>query len=425
MIKGLRFRLTLLFASLSFVAYLITTFVTGFLLHIQLTQAIDFELTEIIAENLPNVRHKGEELTLLTTAPTVSTKPIRVLASIQLYDANERLLRKSGGPGVAKFYDNTLEITKEDHSFRSKSRPLYVDGKLVGYLQVQISTEHREDAERERFFILLVTSPILLCLLFASGYYFTTLTTKPIEEAFSVLRTFMINAGHELNTPLSVAQAVLDNLDHHPQKPDEFVPKFIVIGDSLLRMRNLVDDLMILAKLDADNAMRQPFQALPLHELVTQSVEQLQNITDGDISIDVKSLHHAWIRGNHQHIQQMLTNLLNNAISYNKPNGTVSIDLRVIGDKAVLTISDTGIGIAKEELPRIFDRFYRVEGSRSRQTGGSGLGLAIVKAVVDAHNGSVDVKSQVDSGTEFTISLPTVTRPSNFPTPHISPTDHC
>ena len=112
------------------------------------------------------------------------------------------------------------------------------------------------------------------------------------------------------------------------------------------------------------------------------------------------------IMGNSDRVEQMLINLIENAIKYNKPGGSVTVQVFSNGEEANIAISDTGIGIAEENLPRLFERFYRVDKGRSRQMGGTGLGLAIVKHIVRSMNGEIEVHSKLGEGTEFLITLP-------------------
>lgn len=407
MFKSLRLRLTLWFVCLSSAAYLVTTVTTGVLFHEQLTGAIDDELTELLAESLASIDYENKTLNFTTGANSPYTKPIRRLASIQLFDQKAQLLHETGAPGLARLLDRNAELRVGNHSLRGKSRKLFVKGNFVGYLQVQLPTYQREHAESERLMMLLLTAPVLLLLLAGSGYYFTTLTTRPIEEAFSILRDFMTNVGHELNTPLSSAQAVLDNLGRNSPPPGELPKKLATINLSLTRMRNLVDDMMMLAKLDSERLLKRELEALELHELLTATVELMQPLFEEQhISLAYSSIANARIYGNKSQIEQLITNLVANAIYYNKDEGMVSIDLRVSANKAVLCISDTGIGISEQDIPKIFDRFFRVENSRSRETGGSGLGLSIVKSVVESHGGSISVESQIAKGTRITVTFP-------------------
>lgn len=420
--KSLRFRLTLWFVVFSSVAYIVTTIATGLLLHNQLTGALDNELTELIAENLRNVTYEDGNLDFVSTKPNLSTNPIRMLAAVQLFDTDGKVLHQSGSPGVATVFYETTEVPIHSHHMRSRSRKLFYNDKLVGYLQVQLPTDQREQAERKRVFMLAVTAPMLIFLLSVGGYFFTGLATRPVEEAFTILRDFMINAGHELNTPLSIAQAAVENVERNGAGPTQVSKKLPIIKLSLTRMRNLVDDLVILSKLDSNKVNRKPFQSVPLHEVVAETLQHMQPLLEErQISVSVHEMTYSYVRGDTLQLQQMLTNLLQNAISYNKPEGSIWLSLRTEENEAVLTICDSGIGISAADLPRIFDRFYRVENFLSQMTAGSGLGLSIVKAIVDFHRGTVRFDSELNVGTTAIIRLPLIAQPLLQPT-HASPT---
>ncbi|HEY9786053.1 MAG TPA: HAMP domain-containing sensor histidine kinase, partial [Candidatus Obscuribacterales bacterium] len=245
--------------------------------------------------------------------------------------------------------------------------------------------------------------------------------TKPVEQAFAILRDFMINVGHELNTPLSIAQAALENIERNGAEPDQMSKKLPVVKLSLTRMRNLVDDLIILARLDSSRVNKKALQCVALHEVLAETILHVQPLVEErQISLSVQQMTNAHIRGDPLQLQQMLTNLLQNAISYNKPNGSIAISLHAEQHEAVLTVADTGIGISATDLPKIFDRFYRAESCLSQMTAGSGLGLSIVKAVVDFHRGAIKVESELNAGTKVIVRLPLTSQPSSAT--HTTPT---
>lgn len=421
MFKNLRLRLTIWFVCLSAVAHITTTILTGVLFHNQLTAAIDSELAELVAEHLQNIDYTDGRLSLPMATRSFSAKPIKLLASIQLFDANGKFVQETGAPGLTIIYPRTTEIRLHGHYLRSLSRRVLDHGRLLGYLQVQLPTDARERAESDRLLMLVITFPVLIALLFVCGYYFTAVAIKPIEETFSILKEFMINAGHELNTPLSIAQAALDNLDRQGAKQADVLKKVSVIKLSLTRMRNLVDDMLLLAKLESDKATTRTFKVLPFHDLVRETLEHIQPLLEEHgIELSVESMDNVFVRGNMFQLQQMLTNLLQNAISYNKPDGTISVSLKLTDQNAQLVIADTGVGISEQDLPRIFDKFFRAESSRAAASGGSGLGLVIVKNVVEAHRGSIKVDSELNVGTKVIVSFPIVSQPINT---HTIPTN--
>ncbi len=146
---------------------------------------------------------------------------------------------------------------------------------------------------------------------------------------------------------------------------------------------------------------------LDLDKLVQSMTEEFDALFQAkNITLKIKKLEHAPLFGDPDSLKRMTMNLFQNALRYTDSGGEVAVSVEVAGRQARLTIADTGIGIPAESLPKIFDRFYRVEKSRTRAAGGAGLGLSIVRAIVDLHRGKIDVASKVGAGTTFTVLLP-------------------
>jgi len=176
-------------------------------------------------------------------------------------------------------------------------------------------------------------------------------------------------------------------------------------------MRSLVEDLLILAKADSGQlAMRN--EEIDLSLIIDESVQLLVPLADRhQVTLEIKTPS-VLCRGDSNHLLRLVSNLLSNAILYNKPQGTVLINLSQTDGEACLRITDTGCGIASDEIPKLFDRFYRVDEARSRETGGSGLGLSICQSIVVAHGGRLEIKSQKDVGTVVELTLPRAASPS-------------
>jgi signal transduction histidine kinase len=169
------------------------------------------------------------------------------------------------------------------------------------------------------------------------------------------------------------------------------------------RMRKLIGALLELARLDAgqEQLKRMNFD---LSNIARDCVELIRPLADERGVKIISELAPLEITGDSERIAQVVTNLLANAIHYNVPDGEMRVKLEPQDGMAVLTVSDTGAGISEEDLPRVFERFYRAD--KSRSTGGNGLGLAISKAVVEAHGGTIEVSSEENTGTTFTVRLP-------------------
>jgi len=178
-----------------------------------------------------------------------------------------------------------------------------------------------------------------------------------------------------------------------------------VLKNSLERMNNISNSLLLLSS-DSDTGRKR--SPVNLSEVVSDIVNE--SVTEArqqhiDISWNIPAIHPV-INGDENRVKQAIFNLVDNAIKYNRPGGAVKITIHTKDQSAVVEIADTGIGIGPEDLPHIFDRFYRVDKSRSRLQGGSGLGLAIVKKIIEEHDGTISVTSTAGKGSTFFITLP-------------------
>lgn len=229
-------------------------------------------------------------------------------------------------------------------------------------------------------------------------------TFARLDAAFAQQQQFTADAAHELRTPVSVILTQTQTTLNRDRSAAEYREAVESCQRAAQRMRRLIESLLELARLDAG---QQPMKQLPfdLSQTARDSVTLVGPLAEGrhvKISCDVPPLECV---GDSDRLSQVVTNLLINAITYNKENGEVRVAGSAKNGSVILTVSDTGIGISAGELPRVFDRFYRVD--KSRTSGNTGLGLAISKAIVEAHGGTIEVSSAPDVGTAFTLRLPT------------------
>ena len=176
--------------------------------------------------------------------------------------------------------------------------------------------------------------------------------------------------------------------------------------DETIRMSSIIGNLLLLAHADAgqDAMKREPVN---LKDLVQETYAESTVIaSEKSISVTLTNTEDAVILGDAERLRQMLLNLIDNAVKYNRINGKIAISLTRQNGQAKISVADTGIGIPGREIPRIFDRFYRVDRARSRELGGSGLGLSIVQWIVQAHHGTINVASEINKGSEFSIFSP-------------------
>ncbi|MGB6875038.1 MAG: ATP-binding protein [Candidatus Acidiferrales bacterium] len=230
-----------------------------------------------------------------------------------------------------------------------------------------------------------------------------------------VRKDFVANVSHELRTPLTAIQGFAETLLTGALEDKANNRHFVeIIGNHAARLGRLSDDLLRLSQIEAGK-MNADFQAVDLKLLVDSAVEAARTaatqkkltIAPPDLPTNLPS-----VRGDANLLRDVLRNLLDNAIQYTPAGGRVEVTATVDDGFAVITVSDTGIGIPQSDQPRIFERFYRVDAARSREVGGTGLGLSIAKHIVEAHGGRIWVESAVGSGSTFHFSVPVQRSPS-------------
>jgi two-component system phosphate regulon sensor histidine kinase PhoR len=225
------------------------------------------------------------------------------------------------------------------------------------------------------------------------------------KEAESNRREFTANVSHELKTPLTSIRGYAEIIRDGIVKPQD-IPEFSDrIYKEASRMLEMVNDIMSLSHLD-EGLTEEKFEETDLFSIVTEVAEKLkpvaakkdiQILTEGETSI---------ISGIPRLVFEIVYNLVDNAIKYNREKGTVRISVKTDRQFVMLRVSDTGIGISKEDQARVFERFYRVDRSHNRDSGGTGLGLSIVKHAAMVHHAKVELSSQINVGTTITVSFP-------------------
>jgi two-component system phosphate regulon sensor histidine kinase PhoR len=230
-----------------------------------------------------------------------------------------------------------------------------------------------------------------------------------LERLERVRRDFVANVSHELRTPLTAirgyAETLLDGGLEDLQNNRRFVE---IILSQATRLSNIAADLLSLSELESSGATAPPHpvsirSAMESALRTVESAARLQGV-----KVLCEKLDDAKVIGHELRLEQVFVNLLDNAVKFNRPNGEVQIEMRPKNGKVSILIGDTGIGIPSEDLPRVFERFYRVDKARSRAMGGTGLGLSIVKHAIEQMGGSIKVDSRLGEGSEFTIELPTI-----------------
>ena len=219
---------------------------------------------------------------------------------------------------------------------------------------------------------------------------------------------FVANASHELKTPISAIRGLSETIIDDPNISGENLGRFVErIRQQSIRLELIVKDLLHLSRFDSSNK-ESNLARIRLSELITALLQtNVENARDAGVMLDLDIQDEsAQVLGETEALDQLLTNLVDNAIKYTGEGGKVTVHLKSVGQMASIEVEDSGIGISPEETARIFERFYRVDRARSRDVGGTGLGLAIVKHIAQAHSGTVSVHSQLGKGTTFTVQIP-------------------
>ena len=223
-----------------------------------------------------------------------------------------------------------------------------------------------------------------------------------------VRRDFVANASHELKTPAASIQATAETIKTAAAEDPAEVPRFAgQLEREAVRLSRIVSDLLDLSRLESGSADE---GSVGLEGIVRGEAERCASTASrANVRLTVDATSVPAVSGSARDLSLLVRNLLDNAIRYTAPGGRVTASVRPDGDHVVVTISDTGVGVPSRDLDRIFERFYRVDRARSRETGGTGLGLSIVKHVVENHGGTISVDSELGRGTTFEVRLPTVT----------------
>jgi signal transduction histidine kinase len=227
----------------------------------------------------------------------------------------------------------------------------------------------------------------------------------------TVRRDFVANASHELKTPAASIQAAAETLMHIWNDDPAAVPRFAALLErEAVRLSRIVADLLDLSRLESGSELA---DRIHLDALVREEGQRFEEIArEARLTIDVEAANVPAVRGSGRDLSLMVRNLLDNAIRYTKEEGTVLATVTSGEGSVVLRVEDSGIGIPSKDLPRVFERFYRVDRARSRETGGTGLGLAIVRHVAENHGGTVTVRSELGRGSAFEVRLPASSDPA-------------
>ncbi len=227
-----------------------------------------------------------------------------------------------------------------------------------------------------------------------------------LEKSFEHIKQFSSDVSHELKTPLTAVKGEIEVTLRRNRKKDEYKKTLKSLLEDIDKLEEIIENLFLLSRMDSENLKFLP-KKFALEETLLEAFEDMETIAKKKkVHLILKNIQEMEMKGESTLIKRVFTNLINNAIKYTPEGGKIEISLKKAGGFAKFIVQDTGIGIPQEEIPHIFDRFYRVEKARSREAGGSGLGLAIVKWIVEAHKGKIEVTSEAGEGSIFIVSFP-------------------
>ena len=334
---------------------------------------------------------------------------------VRFIDTSKNLIAVAGvsaselPPSVQTRGWQTLKDTRGIR-YSQKSLPLHTQqNQLWGYIQVGRSLKELDNRLRAFKLILIFGLPITILLVGGSSWWLAGLAMRPINGSYKQMQQFTSDVSHELRTPLAAVNAKVETvLDSSHISEEQARDVLESVKRQNFRLAELVQDLLLLSRLEQKTLTTQK-QPCCLNTLIEDLIEEfsaLANASSLQLTSSILSNQSLYVMGDEDQLLRLFSNLIANAIQYTPGSGNINLTLKKNNGDAVIEVIDTGIGISPQEQQLIFDRFYRVNGSRSRRSGGSGLGLAIAQVIAQAHGGKIRVESQLGKGSIFSVRLP-------------------
>ena len=293
-----------------------------------------------------------------------------------------------------------IKINDESFMYTKKSFDNY-------YKIVFLNITYEENLKLRLLQIFTITGGLSLVILLLISIYLTNKSIQPIKDTFEKQKQFIADASHELKTPLTIIKTNTSLILSNPEDTIKNQSKWIKYIESQSdRMSNLVNEMLSLAKLDIEEN-KLILSSIDISKIIENMLISFDAIIfENNISLEENITKNIFINGNEESIRKLFSILMDNAIKYTNLKGKISVDLYLDRAKAILEIKNTGEGIDREHLDKIFERFYRIDNSRARDTGGYGLGLSIAKSIVDQHKGKIYAKSKLNDYTTFIVEVP-------------------
>ncbi|MCB9470242.1 MAG: hypothetical protein H6677_18365 [Candidatus Obscuribacterales bacterium] len=409
--KAKRWQLAIQFVAVTFLIFT-GLFAGGLLIFSnELNNSLDEQLDTLLTELSDEVEEADGRLSIAKPRRFTKKQPLGSLARIELYDGEGKLVESHGVKGTGKLITRADEVSQDSIDLRTSYMVLTSeDDKKLGYLQIQLPTTLRDRAIKKYMVTMGIISTCGLVLLSIAGLFFSKSWVGPLETSYRLLRQFTEDATHELKTPIATIEACVDNLEEEMKLAKKETGRLDAIKRATGRMNKLVEDLTLLTQIQIGFEGILPGNIpnkVSINSVLDEVLEEFElRLKEKNIDLIRQCDDNIFLSGHKDKLHRMIANIIENALRYTEKGGRIEVSARVRNGWLKLTVRDNGPGIPAESLPKIFDRFYRVDKARARAQGGVGLGLSIVKGIVDLHNGSISIDSKINEGTGVTISLP-------------------
>ena len=336
--------------------------------------------------------------------------------SLEWFDNQGKLLAKRGAINLEvplKLSSWTFPNKQTGIPVRAYTVSVFTDSSLdrpEGFIRASQSLEEIDTIKNQLFWVLIFGGMSTLILIGLGGFWLTRKAIEPIEESFSKLKQFTADASHELRGPVTAIKASVDVMQCHPERihPKD-AKKLAAISSATTQMGQLIGDLLFLARTDnaAAAVPTRKRTKIALNKVLQDLVVLLEPMAhEKNITLKYQLMPNIYIFGDRADLNRLFSNLIQNALQYTPSGGKVNVSLSKHNRFAFVNVEDSGIGIAPEQIPFVFDRFWRADKARTRREGGTGLGLAIASAIAQNHGGKIIVTSQVNKGSCFQVRIP-------------------
>lgn len=339
-----------------------------------------------------------------------------------LWDSKQNLIRQTP---QQTFYSSELDVFKktsqtntfqtlkiDQHAYRVLTVPFTKTASkegvgVTGNLQVIQNIDSEVRMLENLLIVLLVGGGLGVGISLFAGNFLAQRALVPIRKSWEAQQRFVADASHELRTPLSVLQANLELLFRHPTQTIEDESLTINIAlQEVKRMNKLVAELLTLAR-SGSTEPEFSFKSFSFNQMLENITDQFTQLAQSKkLTLHTEIEKDLTVVGDEDRLRQLLIILLDNAFKYNAPAGQIIVTCRKLKQHLEVVVEDQGIGISEEDLPHIFERFYRSDKSRTRSTSGAGLGLSIAQWIVEGHSGSIRAESKLSQGTTFILQIP-------------------